>query len=356
MPSYAEFARRLHGLALAQRLPIAGSIELTYRCNLRCVHCYLAPLRDAAVAEHELTTAELRGIIDQVAAAGCLWLLLTGGEPLLRTDFPAIYDHAKGNGLLVSIYTNGTLITPELADHLVEYRPLSVEITLYGMTAATYERVTGIPGSHARCMRGIDLLLERGLPLRLKTMLMTVNEHELEDMEAFAADRGLEFRFDPLLNGTVGANPVPRAYRLTPEAVVGYDVAREKRMQALRDFCQRYADSPQATDELYVCGAGLTSFHVGAAGELSLCMLAREPHYDLRGGSFVAGWREFLPAGRERRRTAASRCSDCRLIHLCPQCPGWSLTEHGDEETPVDYLCQVTHLRARSLGLYTGLD
>ena len=99
---------------------------------------------------------------------GCLWFLLTGGEPLVRRDFLEIYQYIKRKGLLATVFTNGTLLTPKIADVLAEWRPFAIEITLYGRTQETYERVTGIPGSHARCMRGIELIMERGLPLNLK--------------------------------------------------------------------------------------------------------------------------------------------------------------------------------------------
>ena len=106
---------------------------------------------------------------------GCRWLLLTGGEPFLRPDFLDIYTNANKKGLLLTLFTNGTLLTPRSADLLAERRPFAIEITLYGATQQTYERITGIPGSYARCRRGIDLLLERNLPLKLKTMVMTLN-------------------------------------------------------------------------------------------------------------------------------------------------------------------------------------
>ena len=140
----------------------------------------------------------------EVTDAGCLWLLLTGGEPLLRRDFLDIYTYAKRKGLILTLFTNGTLITPRIADYLAEWRPFNIEITLYGATQETYERVTGIPGSYARCRRGIDLLLERKLPLNLKTMVMTLNHHELDQMKSLAASLGVQFRFDPIMQRSVG--------------------------------------------------------------------------------------------------------------------------------------------------------
>ena len=171
---YGEFSEWLHRKVGDQRIPISGSLEVTLRCNLRCQHCYIPGERRLSRKERELSLGEIQRILDEITDAGCLWLLLTGGEPLLRRDFLDIYTYAKRKGLLLTFFTNGTLVTRRIADHLAEWRPFNIEITLYGATQETYERVTGIPGSYTRCRRGIDLLLERNLPLGLKTMVMTL--------------------------------------------------------------------------------------------------------------------------------------------------------------------------------------
>ena len=134
-----------------RRVPLAGTIELTRRCNHHCRHCYNnLPAGDSKALAEELNTDELLRILDELAASGCVWLLFTGGEILLRPDFLEIYIYAKERGFLITLFTNGTLITPQLADELARRRPFSIEITLYGATPETYERVTGVPGSFSR--------------------------------------------------------------------------------------------------------------------------------------------------------------------------------------------------------------
>ena len=146
--NYAAFSQRLHESVAGERIPICGSVEVTARCNLRCAHCFInLPANDRRAQAQELAGSEWRAFLDQIVDAGCLWLLLTGGEPFLRPDFLDIYTHAKKNGLLITLFTNGTLITEREADHLAEWRPFAIEITLYGRTQETYERVTGVPGS-----------------------------------------------------------------------------------------------------------------------------------------------------------------------------------------------------------------
>ena len=129
---------------------------------------------DQEARRSELTYEEHCRLLDEITEAGCLWLLYTGGEIFARKDFLDIYTYAKQKGLLIGLFTNGTLITPKIADHLAEWRPFMIEITLYGRTRETYEQLTGIPGSYDRCMRGIRLLMERGLPLALKTVGVTI--------------------------------------------------------------------------------------------------------------------------------------------------------------------------------------
>jgi len=205
--NYGDWSLDLHQRVVAQRVPVSGSVEITQRCNLKCTHCYNSlALSDIEARRNELTYDEHCRILDEITAAGCLWLLYTGGEIFARKDFLDIYTYAKRKGLIISLFTNGTLITPKVADYLVRWRPFAIEITLYGRTRETYERVTGIPGSYERCMRGIRLLMERGLPLKLKTMAITINKHEIWEMKRFVEeDLGLEFKFDAMINPRIDA-------------------------------------------------------------------------------------------------------------------------------------------------------
>jgi radical SAM protein with 4Fe4S-binding SPASM domain len=299
----------------------------------------------------ELSFAEIRDVLDQVADAGCLWLLLTGGEPLVRDDFLDIYSYAKRKGFLVSLFTNGTLITSEIADFLAEYPPFKIEITLYGRTRETYERITGIPGSYDRCMRGIDLVMDRGLNLKLKSMLMTMNRHELDDMKAYADELGVGFRYDAMLNPGIAGDSLPLRYRLDPQDIVEDEFRDLERMSAWRDFCDRMADVRPDPDYLYSCGAGIKSFHIDPFGRLSVCMLSREPEYELRHGSFAEGWEGALRDTRFQPAPEDYACNQCELLSICGQCPGWMKLEGEGCLEPVEFLCQVAHLRVRALGL-----
>jgi radical SAM protein with 4Fe4S-binding SPASM domain len=309
---------------------------------------------DAAARRGELSTAEHRRLLDEITDAGCLWLLYTGGEILARPDFLDIYTHAKRKGLLITLFTNGTLITPAVADHLVRNPPQSIEITLYGATPTTYDRVTGVPGSYQRCRRGIDLLLERGLPLRLKTMGMTINRHEIWQMKRFAEGLGVNFTFDAMINPRIDCSHTPLAVRLAPEEVIALDLQDPRRMAEWRRLADGSSDAaapPATCRELYDCGAGINAFAIDPEGMMSLCVVSHRDSYDLRAGSFREGWEHFLWKVRRRRSTRPTKCWGCSLRQMCAMCPANGELENGDPEPPVDFLCRTSHLRAYALGL-----
>ncbi len=344
---YNEQIARLAG----GRYPFVGSFELTERCNLGCLHCFInQPAGSAKARSRELTAAQVTGILDQIADAGCLYLLLTGGEPLLRPDFAEIWQAAVRKGLLLTLFTNGTLLTPRLADLLAEWRPRSLEITLYGATAETYERVTGVPGSYAACLRGIELALDRGLPLALKTMVLRANRAELSAMQALARGWGIPFRYDGLLWPRRDMGEGPYAQRLSAEELVALDMDDPERS---REWGKAFDDAAGLVwgEAVYACGAGRYGFHIDCTGQLSLCMATPFPAYDLLQGSFRDGWENVLgPAIREARKQVTP-CTTCELAVLCTQCPGWSQAVHGDNETPVAFVCELGHLRAERLHL-----
>ena len=157
-----EYLRKFILKALNAHIPLSGSFDLTRRCNLKCIHCYLGDHQQSSLAK-EIETSQILDIIDQITDAGCLNLLITGGEPLLRVDFPEIYSHAKKSGLIITVFTNGTLITDKILSLFKELPPHKVEISLYGATAQTYEKITRRRGSYDKCIAGVYELLKKSL-------------------------------------------------------------------------------------------------------------------------------------------------------------------------------------------------
>jgi len=349
--SYSEFGEQLLSKIGDKRVPISGTMELTERCNLKCAHCYInLPANDQQAQTKELTYEQWCGIFDQIAEEGCFSLLLTGGEPLLRPDFLDIYAYAKRKGFLVTLFTNGTMLTPEIADVLQEWPPYLVEITLYGITPETYERVTGIPGSYQHCMRGIQLLRERDISFKLKMVVMTLNRHEFTAVKEYTDDLGLGFRYDAILRPRPDGTKDIRDLRIEPNEVVDLDFADSRNMESFVRVTERFWDVPK-TDHLYTCGAGLRSFHINSYGYLSLCLMAPSPSYGLIGGSFKQGWHDFLRQVRFQKITKDYKCRTCPWGALCGRCPAFAELENGDPEMAVDFVCQVAHLRAEAFGL-----
>jgi radical SAM protein with 4Fe4S-binding SPASM domain len=353
---YVDFSSGVHSRSVAQRAPVNGAIEVTRRCPLRCLHCYNnLPVGDREARSNELTYEEHCRILDEISEAGCLWLLYTGGEIFVRKDFLDIYTYAKQKGLLITLFTNGTFLTEKVADYLAEWRPFSIEITLYGCTKETYEQVTGIPGSYRRCLQGIHLLMERNLPLKLKTMVLRENKHEIWEMKRFAEEGlGVDFRFDALINSRIDCSQKPIEVRLSPPEVVELDLLDVKRVAEFRKFCERFNGPPPPgqMDDLYHCGAGISSFAIDPYGMLRLCTLSNGIAFDLRKGPFREGWENYLQEVRQKKISRQTKCVHCELRATCGMCPPHAELEKGDAEEPVDFLCHVAHLRARVLGIH----
>jgi radical SAM protein with 4Fe4S-binding SPASM domain len=349
---FEELTRRIVHGNVRTRVPLQGSIELTYRCNLACTHCWVnLPTGDRPARARELTVAELQRITDEVVDAGTLWMLLTGGEVFVRPDFFEIYRYMKRKGLLVIVYTNGTMVTERVADQLAEYPPARVEISLYGATPGTYRAMTNVDALD-RCLRGIRLLLDRGINLNLKSVVTTANYDEFLAIREYSMrEFGIFFRHDPNINfrkveGREGS--APASVRVSPRQIIELDRAIDAEQAELR---QRYeTPSPLRTEYVFACGAGINTFHIDPYGRLSSCMMVPSVAYDLRGGSFRDGWQSLFERIVNRKKTRAGRCDTCAIVATCDSCPGWGELEHGDLEAPVDYLCELNHRRAEAFG------
>ncbi len=351
--SYGEFSLALHDKFAGKRAPIDVTLEVTRRCPLECQHCYnnLA-MGDLAARNRELTKEEYFALLQELADMGVMWILFTGGEIFARKDFLEIYTFAKQKGFLVTLFTNGILINDKIADYLQEFPPFAIEITLYGRTKETYEALTQMPGSYDRCIRGIRLLLDRGLPLKLKTVGTKINRHEIASMKEFAEQElGVEFKFDSMINPRIDCSQAPLNVRLSPEDVVALDLHWPKVANEHRKSLANEIDRPPLhMSTVYSCGGGLKSFAIDPYGHMSICVLSHQQTYDIRTGGARAGWEHFLFDVRQQKATRPTKCTECRLHSVCSMCPANGELENGDPESPVEFLCEVAHLRATALG------
>jgi radical SAM protein with 4Fe4S-binding SPASM domain len=347
-----DFSGKIHSSLNGKRMPLDVSLELTYRCNNGCVHCFCnLPSHDPKALQNELKTAEIKGILDELSGMGTLWLLLTGGEPLLRQDFEEIYIYAKKKGFVITIFTNGTLIDKEIVNTFKHYPPFAVEVTLYGATKETYEKVTRSAGSYQKCIEGIRHLLGAELNVKLKTMAITSNRHEIGAMDRMAEEFGCEFRFDPMIQKRIDCNNYshPERYRLSPEEVVGLDLQFPYRMAAFKDFCNKFMGKPSKTEYLYQCGAGRASMHINPYGIAMGCMMMIGDGFSIKEHRLNWIWEEGIKSVITRKKDFTLPCDDCSLINLCGQCPGWSIGEHGDVRKELQFLCETAKKRSGEL-------
>jgi radical SAM protein with 4Fe4S-binding SPASM domain len=317
-------------------------------------------------------------IADQAVDLGALWCTLSGGEPLLRSDFPDIYLGMRRRGLLVRVFTNATLIDEDLVQLFKQYPPCSIEVTVYGVTKDTYEAVTRRSGSYEAFMRGLDLLLEGGIKARFKAMALRSNLHEIAEIGRFCRERTWDYyRFDPFLHLRLDGDPIRneeiKSERLTPEEIVALERSDPERFQALEEGCNKLifrerlsydvcmaCDERDACDEflgftrLFGCGAGSTSFYVGYEGAFRLCssLCASGTTYDLRRGRLRDAWVDLVPRVRSLRtenEPLLKTCKSCQYVNLCMQCPARAHLETGAMDERVPYFCAVAHARAEML-------
>jgi len=363
--SYSRLVSDLRSFSVKiNRLPKL-IIELTDRCNNNCQHCYInRPAQDLQAIDMEMKTDFIKNLILQAADLGCLDLRFTGGEPLLREDFSELYHFSRINGFKVLVSTNARLITPDLASLFKNFPPgQPIDITVYGMSSETYDKVSRMKGSYEEFRRGVNLLVENHIDFVLRMAVLPDNQSDVPAYEdwiknlfhdkqkpVYVTNFSLRARHDdPKKDHRI------RKIRGTPEKMVEVAARAEHYSGELRDFCRQY--SGLISDKIFECGFG-QSVSIDAYGFAQGCLLLRHPDflYTLHAGTLAEAILTFFPKFSNRRARHPfflSRCAHCYLRGLCELCPGHSWMEHGTLDTPVEFQCRVAHAHARRLGLLT---
>ena len=362
------------------RLPTRASLDLTYRCDNACRHCWLWEADTAQERARELSTAEWRAVIDQARALGVREWSISGGEPMLRDDFAELFEHATSRALRYSLNTNGTLITPETARLL--RRKGSKMVAVYGATAEVYDAVTRHPGGFEALLQGLSYLKEAGAGFTIQLIPLRDNWRQWDEMLAFAQHWSRHYRVGaPWLYKSACGGPVVDAeierQRLDPADVIVLDTpdVRGWRPGGRDGGAERAGADPD--DRVYAaCIAGRRDFHVDAYGGMSWCSFVKDPalRWDLRAGAPVAAveagaapgaaaaggvppgaveraWEEFIPSLADVVRGGAEYlegCAACELREDCRWCDVYGYLEHGRHGAKVDYLCAVAR-EAREL-------
>ena len=323
-----------------RRIPFKTSFELTYGCNLRCCHCSID--QGSVERKRELTTEEVYSILDQLVEAGCFELVLTGGEIFIRKDVFKILAHARKKGFYIVILTNGTLITPKVADYIKDSGINRVELSTYGVTAKTFESITRIPGSFERWQEAINLFKEREIPFLLKMIVMTLNKHEFSQVKRLAEELGVRFVYGYILIPSFDGSQDNLAFRLPAREAI--DLERENSPR-LFEWEAGQTEAPSRGKEFFYCSAGRHSLAITSYGELIPCLELREPKWNLRKESLLSCWEKLVNYVKSFKPSKTYHCRDCDLRKFCNWCPSQAWLEMKEINACVPYFRELAELR-----------
>ena len=358
-----EGATTMERMLLAQakqsHTPVNGSIELLPLCNMNCDMCYVRLSREEMERQGRLRAAEeWLEIGRQMKDAGVLFLLLTGGEPLLYPDFRELYLGLRRLGMILTINTNGTLIDEEWAAFFGKYKPRRVNITLYGADEKAYANLCHYPGGFARTISGIRLLQKYGVDVKVGGSLARANRGDLDRILEIGEQMDVPVRVDTYMMPAARERELPFAMqsRLEPEEAAQARVRALKREMGAELFGQYTAESidraehPEPAEEKpgqMACMAGQCSFTINWQGEMRPCVILGKPAISVFESGFQNAWKKLMEETGNIRLSA--RCSVCHLRHLCRTCAASALLEAGSYEAAPEYMCRYAKETLRLL-------
>ena len=342
------------------RLPLEGSIDLTYRCNNNCLHCWLRIDPASPERNRELTFDDWKRIADDARAQGCRQWVISGGEPMLHPDFTAIFDYLTRKAVTYTLNTNGTLITPEIA-RLMKRKGDKL-IALYGADRDTHDRVTRLPGSFDALMKGFSLLREVSAGFSVQVILMKENLHQREEMLRLAASLSPTYRIGTswLFHSACHSPEKNReidSQRISPEQVVTLNPPNPGYEDKSRRFLRASAESGEEPVDDRIFAACITqrnhNFHIDPHGRMTFCPYIKDPalRYDLLTGTFTEAWEKFIPSLADRVRGGKeylNHCGSCEFRENCDWCGVYAWLEHGRFSAPIQYLCDIAEEKIRA--------
>lgn len=340
-----------------EKIPLSGTFELSPLCNFSCQMCYVRKT-EKEVKEHPRKMLQLEQwmkIAEEAHQSGMLYLLLTGGEPLLWLDFWELYEKLVNMGFLVSINTNGSLLDKKTVERLKKLPPRRVNITLYGASDETYEKLCNVKGVFSKVDQGIMELKKAGIQVKLNCSLTPSNAEDLEEMVRYAKERELILDIASYMFPPIRRNPemIGENKRFTPEESARYRLKAYCLQNGERkylEYLQNILDgsvSPPGLDENCIdpldgkirCRAGKASFWITWDGWLTPCGLMNEPKVDLKEKSFIQAW-EMLTDESDRLITSGL-CAHCPNQETCHPCAAMALAETGNISGTPTYLCKM---------------
>jgi radical SAM protein with 4Fe4S-binding SPASM domain len=326
--------------ALKLNIPLSVQLDLTYRCNERCVHCYLDH------DDHgEMTTAEIKGLLDQMADAGVFFLTISGGEIMMRKDFFEILEHAHARTFSIKLKTNGVLIRKKEAERIRALGVESVQISVYSHRAEVHDAITKMPGSFRQTIEAVRLLRTAGLHVTMANVLMVQNAQDYPGVRALANELGAQCTLDPTIT------PMMDGDRSILELNVDKAALREVfRDGALVGNVEEFCAPPQGVDEdaldMLPCSAGHTACYVSPYGDVYPCVQFPLPSGNVRQTKFVDIWRDSPQLKEVRSITLRDMpsCSQCTHGATCTRCPGLAYLE-GNMRGPSYQDCEKSYAR-----------
>jgi AdoMet-dependent heme synthase len=326
--------------AMALGVPLAVQVDLTYRCNERCVHCYLDH------HDHgEMTTAEIKHLLDEMAEAGVFILTFSGGEIFLRKDFFELLEYARQLMFCVKLKTNAVLIREREAQRIRELGVESIQVSIYSHRPEVHDAITLIPGSLKRSVDAIRFLKSQGLKVIIANVLMTQNRQDYPAVRALAADLGVECTLDPTVTPMMDGNRSTVSLGVDPSAL--REVFRDSSLVGdVDEFCAIPAKGDETGLESIPCSAGHTACYVSPYGDVFPCVQFPVPTGNVRQQRFVDIWRhsERMNEVRSIRVKDLTTCTQCSHVGSCTRCPGLAYME-GNMRGPSSQDCEKSFAR-----------
>lgn len=327
--------------ALARNVPLGAQVDLTYRCNERCVHCYLDH------DDHgEMTTAEIKHLLAEMADAGVFILTLSGGEIFLRKDFFELLEYARRDlQFCVKLKTNALLIREREAARLCDLGVESIQISIYSHRPEVHDAITLVPGSLKRSLDAIRFLKSQGLRVIIANVLMMQNMADYPGVRALAAELGVECTLDPTITPMMDGD----------RGVLSLGVGRDELRQVFRDtslvgdveeFCAVSTNGNEDALENLPCSAGHTSCYVSPYGDVFPCVQFPLPTGNVRTQRFIDIWQhsDAMNDVRSIRVKDLSTCTSCTHVSNCSRCPGLAFME-GNMRGPSSADCERSFAR-----------
>ncbi len=345
-------SKELNERLFLQRVPLSGGIELTNKCNFKCIHCYETIERDGCGVA--LSSERLLQIIDELVDMGLISVFFTGGEAMLRPDFNYIYEYVRKKGVMVAILSNGTTITEEKCKLFIKYAPRMIDISIYGANETTYQKVTGKSGMFEKLIEGLNLLQKYDIPFQLKTVVLTENRHEINEMRKIAKQYGVPFKFFTNVRPYNDGDKTPIEYMLSNEEIIELEKNDEELINYYNNkrgkMIARELSERQKQNCTYLCRIAKNSFFISYDGILNGCVRSRRNGFDLKVDNVAKGWEYLFEKFVEPKKEQDFPCSKCKIIEYCDFCPGEFEMSTGNPTVAPIEICDLAHTRYKEFG------